>query len=115
MMNTVSFLADAALGFLGGAVIGPFLAQQTMAPEIGLDSLLRYGPAGAVIAVVWLFMRDNRARDDKQAEIAKAATEAVFKEREQSANERKHSMDRVNEITATFSKTVLDIVARNKP
>ena len=38
-----------------------------------------------------------------------------FKEREQSANERKHSMDRVNEITATFSKTVLDIVARNKP
>ena len=107
-MTPGSLLLDAAIGFAGGSVIG--LVVDT--PDISIKDVMSYGVGGAVIMVVWLFLQHLKAKATEDAAERKQAADLIATERSTAALERQHAMDRVNEITSTFSKTVLDIVAR---
>lgn len=107
-------MADAALGFvLFAGAASPFIAIQSPVTDFAfLRDLAGAGGIGAVIFVVWLNLKDRKEERETQAVERKTSADLVAKEREQSALERQHSMDRIGEITETFSKTVLELSAK---
>lgn len=113
-MTPASIIADAAIGFLIGAAVGaPVIALQAPAGDWSfLSDLAGAGGVGAVITVLWLTQKDRKEEREKLAEERKQQLEAITKERERAADERKHGMEQVAEITATFSKTVLDLMSK---
>jgi len=113
-MTPATLLAEALLGaVLGMAVGAPIISMQGPTSDFSfVRDLAGAGGVGAVILVVWLNQKDRKEERDKATEERKLHAELLAKEREQSASERQHGLDRVQEITSTFSKTVLDIVAR---
>lgn len=107
-MTPISLIVDAAVGFVAGAG----LLAVVPSADFSIGDLAGAGGVGAVLVTLLVLTKDRKEEREKQAEERQKHADLLAKEREQAALERQHGMDRIGEITSTFSKTVLDIVAK---